>query len=232
MPGLNDDTKLRDSETVERKDTAPAQNIYYQKQKRFFWDGGLMTNTPLSQLVLLHRNYWYKVRKITDKIPTLGICVVNVHPSRQSDIPTDHDGVVNRNNDITFSDRSHTEEEVLLLISDYVDLVRDLIKTAKENGVKDDTINELLNRRTNYHSQLLKPRQYREIIEGRFDIAEIIRIERKNDENTIADKTFDFSIGTIEHLLQSGYNDTMDFINEWKIKNSNNSSPAESGSEK
>ena len=232
MPKLNDDTKLRDSETVERKDTAPAQNIYYQKQRRFFWDGGLMTNTPLSQLVLLHRNYWYKVRKITDKIPTLGICVVNVHPSRQSDIPTDHDGVVNRNNDITFSDRSHTEEEVLLLISDYVDLVRDLIKTAKENGVKDDTINELLNRRTNYHGQLLKPRQYKEIIEGRFDIAEVIRIERKNDENTIADKTFDFSSGTIEQLLKSGYDDTMDFISDWKIKNKNNSSPAESDSEK
>ena len=144
-----------------------------------------MTNTPLSQLVLLHRYYWYKVRGITDKIPTLGICVINVHPSRQADIPTDHDGVVNRNNDITFSDRSHREEEVLLLISDYIDLVRDLIKTAKENGVKDDTINEILNRQTNYHGQLLKPRQYREIIEGRFDIAEIIRIERKNDENTI-----------------------------------------------
>jgi NTE family protein len=107
----------------------------------------------------------------------------------------------------------------LLLISDYVDLVRDLIKTAKENGVKDDTINELLNRRTNYHGQLLKPRQYREIIEGRFDIAEIIRIERNNDENTIADKTFDFSIGTIEQLLQCGHDDTMDYINDLLSKN-------------
>ncbi|MGA8403629.1 MAG: hypothetical protein WB664_02330, partial [Nitrososphaeraceae archaeon] len=52
----------------------------------------------------------------------------------------------------------------------------------------------------------------------RFDIAEIVRVERNNDENTISDKTFDFSTGTIELLLKSGYDDTMDFINEWKIK--------------
>ena len=48
-----------------------------------------------------------------------------------------------------------------------------------------------------------------------FDIAEIIRIERKNDENTISDKTFDFSYRTIEKLLQNGYEDTMDTINNW-----------------
>jgi NTE family protein len=98
-------------------------------------------------------------------------------------------------------------------------LVRDLIRTAKENGVKEDIINEVLNRQTNYHGQLLKPRQYKEIVEGRFDIAEIIRIERNNDENTISDKTFDFSIGTISQLLKDGYQDTMNFINEWINKN-------------
>jgi hypothetical protein len=87
-----------------------------------------MSNTPLSQLVLMHRNFWYQLKGVKEKIPTLDICVVNVHPSRQLQIPIDHDGVVNRNNDITFSDRSHRDEEVLLLISDYVDLVRDLIK--------------------------------------------------------------------------------------------------------
>jgi NTE family protein len=55
-----------------------------------------------------------------------------VHPTRQEDIPTDHDGVLNRNNDIAYSDRSHKEEEILLLLlSEYVELVRELIKIAK-----------------------------------------------------------------------------------------------------
>jgi len=35
----------------------------YRKEIRHFWDGGLLTNTPLTQLVLLlHRQYWYDQR--------------------------------------------------------------------------------------------------------------------------------------------------------------------------
>ena len=69
-----------------------------------------------------------------------------------------YDGMLNRNYDITFSDRSHQEEEVLLLISDYVDLVTDLIRIARDNGVKDKVIDNLLNQRTKYHGINLTPR--------------------------------------------------------------------------
>jgi hypothetical protein len=64
-----------------------------------------------------------------------------------------------------------------------------------------------LNQRTKYHGLSLRPRLNKDIVEGRFDISEIIRIERKNDEHTISDKTFDFSSGTIRHLLNDGYKD-------------------------
>jgi NTE family protein len=185
---------------------------HYKKEMRYFWDGGLMANTPLSQLVLLHRSYWYQVRGIKDKVPTLDTCVINLHPTRQKEIPTDRDGVINRNNDIIFSDRTHRDEEILLLISDYIDLIRDLIRVAKENKVKDEVIDNLLDQPTKYHGVVFKSRKYRDMVEGRFDIAEIIRIERKNDEHTISDKTFDFSSGTIRHLLNNGYKDTMDYI--------------------
>ena len=187
----------------------------YRKETRYFWDGGLMSNTPLSQLVLLHRRYWYLQRGLKDKVPALGVCVINVHPTRQEDIPMDHDGVLNRSNDIAFSDRSHRDEEILLLISDYVELVRELIRIAKGSGVKDDVINNLMNQMTSYHGQFLKRRQYKEIVEGVFDIEEIYRIERKNTQDTISDKTFDFSVGTIKQLLREGYNDTNEFINNF-----------------
>ena len=186
--------------------------IECRKEIRYFWDGGMMTNTPLTQLVILHRDYWYKIRGLKDKIPTLTVGVINVHPTRQTEIPTDHDGVVDRKNDITFSDRSHKEEEILLLVSDYVDLIRDLIRVAKDNGVKDKVITSLLNQRTKYHGLSWRPRLNKEIVEGRFDIDEIIRIERKNDEYTISDKTFDFSSGTITHLLENGYKDALNLI--------------------
>jgi NTE family protein len=185
----------------------------YRKEIRHFWDGGMLTNTPLTQLVLLHRQYWYRIRGLKDKVPGLTVAVINVHPTTQTEIPTDHDGVLNRKNDIAFSDRSHKDEEVLLLVSDYVDLVRELIRVAKETGAKDEVISNLLNQRTKYHGMNLRPRRYKEIIEGRFDIHEIVRLEKKNNENTISDKTFDFSSGTITQLLKDGFEDATNLIN-------------------
>jgi hypothetical protein len=174
-----------------------------------------MTNTPLMQLVLMHRYYWWKVRGLKDNVPRLGICVINLHPKKQIEIPSDRDGVINRNSDITFSDRTQQEETMLLLVSDYVDLIRDLIKAAEERGVDKNFITSLLNRKTNFHGQFLKPRRFQDILEGRFQIDEIIRVDRKNDEHTISNKTFDFSSKTIKLLLERGYNDARNEFEEY-----------------
>ncbi|HKI08524.1 MAG TPA: patatin-like phospholipase family protein [Nitrososphaeraceae archaeon] len=185
---------------------------HFSLEKRYFWDGGLLSNTPLTQLVLLHRRYWYFQRGLKDKVPTLAVCAINVHPNKQKEIPMDRDGVLSRNADISFSDRSHRDEEVLLLISDYVHLIRELVKTAKDGGISDETIDNLMNQRTISHGQDIKARRYREIVEGRFDISEIYRIEKQTNQDTIADKTFDFSSGTIQELLNEGYRDAMRYI--------------------
>ena len=97
----------------------------YEKNIRYFWDGGIMSNTPLTQVVRLHRIYWLKVKYFKHTVPRLNILVVNVHPTKQETIPWDHDGAVNRREDITYSDRSDRERQALLLISDYVDLARE-----------------------------------------------------------------------------------------------------------
>jgi NTE family protein len=54
----------------------------YIKEMRYFWDGGLMANTPLTELVLLHRKYWYRVRGLKDVVPRLGISIINLHPKK------------------------------------------------------------------------------------------------------------------------------------------------------
>jgi hypothetical protein len=163
-------------------------NYNYAREIRHFWDGGLMSNTPLMQLVLLHRHYWWKVRGLKDTVPKLGICVINLHHKKQSEIPTDRDGVINRNNDITFSDRVYQEEAVLLLISDYVDLVRSLIKVADDEGVEKTIIKNLLDQKTRFHGKFIKPGRFLDILEGRFQIDDIIQVNRKNDEYTISNK--------------------------------------------
>lgn len=182
----------------------------YEKNMRHFWDGGIMSNTPLTQLVRLHRLYWLKVKGLRDTVPKLGIGIINVHPVKQDTIPWDHDGVINRSNDITYSDRTGREQQALLLVSDYVDLARELIKIAKDAGAKDDVINSLLNRNTMNHGTASKLRKYSDILVGQFEIEKVIRINRKNDENTISNKIFDFSSKTIKLLRESGYSNTMD----------------------
>jgi len=181
----------------------------YAKNIRYFWDGGIMSNTPLTQLVLLHRYYWLNVMGIKDTVPRLEIGIVNVHPSKQDTIPMDHDSVINRNNDISFSDKTEREQEALLVMSDYVDMARELIRIAKDHGATDDVINNLLNRKTINHGMTIKPRRYLDILNGQIEIGKIARINRKNDEHTISNKIFDFSSKTIRHLKESGYINTM-----------------------
>ena len=173
----------------------------YKKNIRHFWDGGIMSNTPLTQVVRLHREYWLRRKGFKDTVPRLNIFIVNVHPLKQDTIPQDHDGVINRNNDITFSDRTEREQEAL---------ARELIKIAKDNGVKDNVINSLLERKTMNHGMAIRPRQYSDILVGQYEIGKIIRVNRKNDEYTISNKIFDFSPKTIKQLRESGYNNVQD----------------------
>jgi hypothetical protein len=48
-------------------------------------------------------------------------------------------------------------------------------------------------------------RLYQDLIKGRFNLNKVVRIERKEDDNTISSKWQDFSSGTIRQLLYSGY---------------------------
>ena len=64
-------------------------------------------------------------------------------------------------------------------------------------------------------SELVKTSSFRDILEGQFQIDEIIRVDQKNDEHTITKKTFDFSSETIKLLLEGGYSDAYDEFYEY-----------------
>ena len=82
-----------------------------------------------------------------------------------------------------------------------------MIDLAKEGGIKEERINNLLDQPIRLRGVLYQPKKIRETIEGRFEIDDVIRVERRNDPHTISDKIFDFSRGTIKGLLEDGYND-------------------------
>ena len=62
-------------------------------------------------------------------------------------------------------------------------------------------------------------RNYRDLVDERFDITKIIRIERSVDKDDIANKWCDFSLVTISNLFNQGIEDALKTLaREVKIK--------------
>ena len=204
-------------------------NISNNKHKGYFWDGGLLSNSPLRELIQAHRDYWLMMNNISTvdnglkankkteknyeesenkKTPDLDLYIVDVHPSKNYDVSFDRDGVLNRNLDITFHNRNLYDIKVANIIGDYVDLAKLLIEKAKETGSKKD-IDKILTQTTGKSkSRSGESRKYIDLLEGRFKINKIKHFERKNDKNVISNKAFDFSTQTIKQLIEDGYNET------------------------
>jgi len=176
---------------------------------RSFWDGGLLANTPLRQTILAHRDYWLNVRKLEENIPRLRYGIINLHPSKQDYLPSDYDGVVDRKNDIIYHDRTQFDENVAVLVSDFIRLAKSLIKLAEENGVSKEALKKVLKEETKaVYLATGKHLRHEDLIKANVDVDFVVRLERKNDSHTISNKTFDFSKTTIQQLIQDGYQET------------------------
>ena len=176
---------------------------------RSFWDGGLLANTPLRQTIIAHRDYWHGVRKLKENIPTLRYGIINLHPARQDYLPSDYDGVVDRKNDIIFHDRTRFDENVAVLLSDFIELAKSLIKLAEEKGASEEALRKLLKAETkSVYLATGKHWRFEDLLTVSVDVDYVVRLERKNDSNTISNKTFDFSKNTIQQLIKDGYQET------------------------
>jgi NTE family protein len=176
---------------------------------RSFWDGGLLANTPLRQTILAHREYWYRVRKLKENIPGLRYGIINLHPAKQDYLPSDYDGVVDRKNDIIFHDRTRFDENMAVLMSDFIRLAKSLVKLAEENGASKESIRRILKEETKaVYLATGKHVRIEDLLMANVDVDFVVRLERKNDSHTISNKTFDFSKTTIQQLIQDGYQET------------------------
>jgi len=186
---------------------------------RYFWDGGLLSNTPFRELLQAHQEYWEKVEH-TGKIPDLDVYIVNVHPIKMdiNTIPSDYDGIVDREKDIIFGDRtSHHDEERSRLITDYANFViqlKDLADKAIskiDNKETKDRLNEklrdILTTKTYRNERNEKSRTYDDLMRNDFKLNKVIRIERTNYINSISGKIGDLTIETISKLIKEGERD-------------------------
>jgi len=185
------------------------ENTHINKKVRYFWDGGIIANTPLREAILEHRRYWHFVRK--SEVPLLRSFIVNVHPMKQDTIPTNYDGAMDRKNDLTYHDRTLFDERMAIMITDYVNIIKNLIKLAKDNKIRNASIDNVLQEKALTKSFMTgKPMIYADLIENMVSVDLVVRIERKNDIHTIANKIFDFSKITIEQLIKDGYEEALD----------------------
>ncbi len=187
-----------------------------KKTTRYFWDGGILNNTPLRSLINEHRNYWLNTPK--KYVPDLELYVIDVHPSINYEISLDRDGVINRNFDIMYHNRNQYDVKVANIVNDYINFAGSLKSLV--DGIKDlnqkvkDDLEKILKTETISKSHTNKTRTYKDLLEGRFNVEEKFHIERRNDESTISSKAFDFSSQTIQQLIKDGISETTTQLHE------------------
>jgi len=201
----------------------PLMEDRISKTQRMFWDGGYHSNTPLRQLILNHRKYWYEYGKKETYdddltcVPDLEVYIVNLHPSELKHIPTDKNSMDDREHDILFQDRTNFDEHIGYLVSDYVDLIGELVTLARSNGLANDVSVIFSKVAKGFSRNRRELKKYKDIVAGRFNINKIWRIDRAADLEDIFGKTTDFSPTSIKKLIARGENDARFSLDRMEI---------------
>ena len=94
-------------------------------------------------------------------------------------------------------------------MSDFIGLVKSLIKLVEEKGASEEALRKLLKAETkSVYLATGKRWRFEDLLTVSVDVDYVVRLERKNDINTISNKTFDFSKNTIQYLIKDGYQET------------------------
>jgi NTE family protein len=193
------------------------------KGTRKFWDGGLLSNTPLRELIQSHENYW-KVMGGGWNIPDLEVYIANIWPiggisddaniDSGNSLPLDQDGAKNRLYDLKFHDKTPHEEKIAYLIRDYIDFANELKERAESSQID---ISDILDKKGKSKHRDGTPRTYHQLIEKKVRITDVSRIQRKWDPNDVSSKMHDYSTETISNLIIQGIKETLaEMINKEK----------------
>ena len=126
-----------------------------------------------------------------------------------------------REKDIRFHDKTDYDIKLALNVSDYHAFVKDMaqlasvaIKKIKDNDNLKKEFEKIVNREQRTLTRKNIPRHFYDLISKRFDIINVLKIQRKDDEHTISDKIYDFSSETVSNLIKEGEKDALQAIVE------------------
>ena len=119
---------------------------------------------------------------------------------------------------VLLGDKTDYDEQVANVVTDYIDLVQRFKNLAKRRGASKEEINYILDGYASSKNTQGETRRYKELLEGRFRLTKVVRIDHKDDGNDVSKKIFDYSYKTIEMLMNEGYQDTLVQMDMQKIK--------------
>jgi len=143
---------------------------------RHYWDGGIVSNSPLDQVL--------------DRCGTSGkqVYVIDLFPGSINHLPGNLLDVLGRRDEILYSERIRSELKTQTLVLNFQKLVEEIM-----NEVPPEKLNKLRHRPG--YIQLMASESP----------MKVTRITRENSEDEPSSKDYDFSRKTIENLMQSGY---------------------------
>jgi len=156
-----------------------------QIEDRYLWDGTLLSNTPLTEVIDASPRQDKKVY------------IVNLFPHRQDEIPKSMMESWHRARDIMHTDKTDHTVRMSRVISRQLALIKEMHDLIKVSN---------LDKKSAEKFSLLELEYHRLACERGAVIKQIIRIARKEDVHFLFEDA-DFSIATIKQLIKNGEED-------------------------
>jgi NTE family protein len=169
---------------------------WVRKDGRYLWDGSLLSNTPLREVI--------DASPKRDKI----VYMVNLFPRRVKQLPKDMLSVVHRARDILYSEKVEHNIRLSKVISRYLRLLKemhDVLMYIYDNIQVDESIRDRI--------RSIESEYHRLSVERGAIIRQVVRIERKEkgyDNGLFEDA--DFSYKHIRMLIEQGERDADDVL--------------------
>jgi NTE family protein len=152
---------------------------------RYLWDGTLLSNTPL--------------REVIDASPKCDkkVYIVNLFPHKQEELPKNMSEAWHRARDIMHTDKTDHNVKMSKIITRYLGLLKEMHEIIS-------TVN--LDKKAKARLKKIESEYHKLACERGAIIEEIIRVERKEDTHFLLEDA-DFSLATIKQLIRQGEED-------------------------
>lgn len=166
-----------------------------QKDGRYLWDGSLLSNTPLVEVI--------NSSPVLDK----KVYIVNLFPRYQEEIPNDMLEAWHRARDIMYTDRTDSNVRTSKIVSRYLSLLKDMHEFVT-SSIQSNNGSDVNNDNKLHKEKYAKiEEEYDKLAHQRGAIIqEIVRIERIEESRWLFEDA-DFSEKTIRESIMQGERD-------------------------